>query len=41
MTPLPSAWLILGGVLPVFGKRIVPLASWLAPVFLLHFQEEI
>ncbi|MFO1349634.1 MAG: nitrilase-related carbon-nitrogen hydrolase [Gammaproteobacteria bacterium] len=32
------AWLLLGGVLQVFGfgKWIVPLAAWLAPVFLLH-----
>ena len=33
------AWLLLGGALQVFGfgKWIVPLAAWLAPVFLLHF----
>jgi apolipoprotein N-acyltransferase len=32
-------WLLLGGVLQVFGfgKWIVPLAAWLALVFLLHF----
>lgn len=43
MTPLPSfAWLILGGALQVFGfgKWIVPLAAWLAPIFLLHFTRE-
>lgn len=42
MTTLPSfAWLTLGGVLQVFGfgKWIVPLAAWLAPVFLLHFTQ--
>ena len=33
------AWLFLGDALQVFGfgKWIVPLAAWLAPVFLLHF----
>lgn len=43
MTPLPSfLWLILGGALQVFGfgKWIVPLAAWLAPIFLLHFTRE-
>lgn len=39
MTPsFPYLWLLLGGVLQAFGsgKLIVPLAAWLAPVFLLH-----
>ena len=32
-------WLLLGGALQIFGfgKWIVPLAAWLAPVFLLRF----
>lgn len=40
MTISPSfVWLFLGGMLQVFGigKWIVPLAAWLAPLFLLHF----
>lgn len=40
MTNVSSyVWLLLGGALRVFGfgKWIVPLAAWLAPVFLLHF----
>jgi apolipoprotein N-acyltransferase len=38
-TTLSFTWLLIGGVLQVFGfgKWIVPLAAWLAPVFLLHF----
>lgn len=43
MTSIPAyAWLVLGGALQVlgFGKWIVPLAAWLAPVFLLHFTRE-
>jgi len=37
---LSFVWLFLGGVLQMFGfgKWIVPLAAWLAPVFLLHFS---
>lgn len=40
MTTVSSfIWLVLGGALQVFGfgKWIVPLASWLSPIFLLHF----
>lgn len=40
MTTVSSyVWLLLGGVLQAFGfgKWMVPLAAWLAPVFLLHF----
>lgn len=38
-TALSFIWLLLGGVLQVFGfgKWIVSLTAWLAPVFLLHF----
>lgn len=36
---LSFVWLLLGGMFQVFGigKWIVPLAAWLAPLFLLHF----
>jgi len=32
-------WLALGGLLQLFGfgKRVIPAAAWLVPVFLLHF----
>lgn len=38
-TASPFAWLLLGGMLQAFGfgRWLVPLAAWLAPVFLLHF----
>ncbi|MBI4671445.1 MAG: nitrilase [Chloroflexi bacterium] len=37
------AWLLLGGALQVFGfgKWIIPLSAWLAPLFLLHFTREV
>lgn len=41
-TPPSFAWLILGGTLQVFGfgKWLVSLTAWLAPIFLLHFTRE-
>lgn len=37
--PAPFAWLIAGAVMQVFGfgRWLTPLATWLMPVFVLHF----
>jgi apolipoprotein N-acyltransferase len=36
-------WLALGGLLQLFGfgKRMIPAAAWLVPVFLLHFARNV
>lgn len=35
----PFVWLAIGGVFSTLclGKGTIPLAAWLAPIFLLHF----
>jgi apolipoprotein N-acyltransferase len=35
----PFVWLLVGGVLRLFdfGRKTIPIAAWLSPIFLLHF----
>jgi apolipoprotein N-acyltransferase len=38
--PLPYLWLLIGFIFLIFSNglyRIIPIATWLAPVFLIHF----
>ena len=34
-------WLVIGGFLLLFfnGKYVIPIASWIAPIFIIHFYK--